>query len=78
MLKRLNTENRGYDPGEQCEDDTCPVVYELTDVPAKVRVQGLRVADTSGQENFDSARETAVEIPAAVLIEAAQKLMARR
>lgn len=78
MLKRLNTENRNYVSGDGgptgCAGGQCPVVYELTDAPAIVRVQGRLVADTAGQENFDPSSEAAVEIPKAVLLEAAARL----
>src|SRR5689334_21281649 len=78
MIKRLNTEHRSYsgDPGA-CAGSSCPVVYELTHDPQTVRVQGLRVADTANQESFDPSTEAAVEIPVAVLLEAAQKLASR-
>ena len=75
MLKRLNTQHRSYggDP-TGCSDKSCPIVYEVTHAPGTVRVQGLRVTDVRGQENFDPATESAVDIPTAVLLEAARKL----
>ena len=77
MIRRLNTEYRSYAAGGgpgACGGGSCPVVYEMDHDPATVRVQGLKVADTAGQESFDPATEAAVEIPVAVLLEAARKL----
>jgi len=78
MLRRLNTENRSYvNAGggtTDCAGKDCPAVYELTESPAIVRVQGRLVTNTEGLENFNPSSEAAVEIPTAVLLEAAARL----
>jgi len=80
MIRRLNTEHRAYNgsagPGA-CGGGSCPVIYELSHDAGSVRVQGLRVTDTQGQESFNPVTEAAVEIPVAVLLEAARKLSER-
>ena len=81
MMRRLNTEHRSYNGGGgpgACGGGSCPVVYELSHDPGSVRVQGLRVADTAGQESFNPETEAAVEIPVAVLLEAARRLTERQ
>lgn len=73
MLRRLNTEHRNYVDSE-CGSISCPAVYELTESPQNVRVQGIRITDMAGVEGFDAGSEAVVEIPTAVLLEAAAKL----